>query len=218
MPGEKQQACHVDTEILFLEHALRKWVCKLLESGYLPSRTMRMTSETTLPAATGPAPVNAQDFRDGMARLGGAVHLVTSDGPRGWAGFAASAVCSVTDDPPTLLVCLRRDSSAHAAVTGNGVLCVNTLEADHQALSTLFGGKTPMDTRRAATDWSRLATGAPVLADARVAFDCRIARSVGMGTHDVLFCEVLAVAHGAAAHGGLYYTERQYRQLAPLPA
>ncbi|GHC82671.1 FMN reductase (NADH) RutF [Pseudorhodoferax aquiterrae] len=183
---------------------------------------MRMTSETTLPASCSPAPesspLNARDFRDGMARMGGAVHLVTSDGPQGWAGFAASAVCSVTDDPPTLLVCLRRDSSAHAAVTGNGVLCVNTLEADHQALSALFGGKTPMDTRRAAADWAQLATGAPVLADARVAFDCRIAHSLGMGTHDVLFCEVLAVAHGASAQGGLYYTERQYRRLAPLPA
>jgi flavin reductase len=181
-------------------------------------RAMRMTFETTLPADGSPAPVSAQDYRDGMARLGGAVHMVTTDGPQGWAGFAASAVCSVTDVPPTLLVCLRRDSSAHAAVTGNGVLCVNTLEAGHRALSQLFGGKTPMEARRAAADWARLATGAPVLADARVAFDCRITRSLGTGTHDVLFCEVLAVAHGASADGGLYYTERQYRQLAPQSA
>ena len=179
-----------------------------------------MTADPQPPVEAGlaDAPVGAQAFRDGMARLGGAVHVVTTDGAHGWAGFAASAVCSVTDDPPTLLVCLRRDSSAYAAVTGNGVLCVNTLEADHIGLSQLFGGKTPMEARRAAAQWSRLRTGAPVLADARVAFDCRIARSVGMGTHDVLFCEVLAITHGASVQGGLYYTERRYRQLATLAA
>lgn len=176
-----------------------------------------MSIETTLPADAAQGAVSASVFRDAMARLGAAVHVVTTDGPHGWAGFSASAVCSVTDHPPTLLVCLRRGSSAYAAVTGNGVLCINTLEAGHGALGRLFGGQTPMATRRAAAVWSQLATGAPVLPDARVAFDCRIARRVDVGTHDVLFCAVQAVAHGDSAHGGLYYTERQYRQLAALP-
>ncbi len=172
-------------------------------------------SELSCPAgALMPAMVDARAFRDGMARLGGAVHIVTTDGPHGWAGFAASAVCSVTDGPPTLLVCLRRDSSAYAAVAGNGVLCVNTLAAGHEALSRLFGGGTPMDERRAAAAWRRLVTGAPVLEDARVAFDCRIAQSLAMGTHEVLFCTVAAVAQGDAADGGLYYAERRYRRLA----
>ena len=44
------------------------------------------------------------DFRDGMARLAGAVNVITTDGAAGPAGFTASAVCSVTDQPPTLLV------------------------------------------------------------------------------------------------------------------
>ena len=35
-----------------------------------------------------------------MARLGAAVNVVTTDGPAGRYGFTASAVCSVTDDPP----------------------------------------------------------------------------------------------------------------------
>lgn len=48
--------------------------------------------------------VDKQDFRDAMARLGSAVNIITTDGPAGRAGFTASAVCSVTDTPPTLLV------------------------------------------------------------------------------------------------------------------
>ncbi len=153
-------------------------------------------------------------FRDAMAQLGAAVNIVATDGLHGRAGFAASAVCSVTDAPPTLLVCLQRGSSAYQAVSGNGVLCVNTLASGHEGLSQLFGGKTPMDQRFAAAQWSRLATGSPVLRDAKVAFDCRIARTVQVGTHDVLFCEVVAIELAQPGAGGLFYADRRYRQLA----
>ena len=53
-------------------------------------------------------PVEKQAYREAMARLGAAVNVVTTDGPGGRAGFTASAVCSVTDTPPTLLVCANR--------------------------------------------------------------------------------------------------------------
>lgn len=52
-----------------------------------------------------------QSFRDAMAQVGAAVNIITTDGPAGRAGFTASAVCSVTDEPPTLLVCLNRSAS-----------------------------------------------------------------------------------------------------------
>ncbi len=42
-----------------------------------------------------------QTFRDAMACVGAAVNIITTDGPAGMAGFTASAVCSVTDSPPT---------------------------------------------------------------------------------------------------------------------
>ena len=89
-------------------------------------------------------PIAQQDYRDAMASLAAAVNVVTTDGPHGRCGFTATAVCSVTDTPPTLLVCLNRSASVHAALTANATLCVNTLSGDQQVLSNLFGGKTPM--------------------------------------------------------------------------
>ncbi|WP_425270653.1 flavin reductase [Pantoea wallisii] len=103
-----------------------------------------------LPALAG---VQQQDFRNAMASLGAAVNIITTDGPAGRAGFTATAVCSVTDAPPTLLVCLNRNASVWPLFRTNGVLCVNTLAAGQEALSTLFGGKTAMDERFAAGDW-----------------------------------------------------------------
>ncbi|WP_377297528.1 flavin reductase [Rhizobium sp. SGZ-381] len=149
-------------------------------------------------------------FRDAMARLAAAVTIVTTDGPGGRAGFAATAVCSVSDNPPTLIVCLNRGSSAYAAVKANAVVCVNVLSADHIEVSRLFGGKTPVDERFAAASWSTGDTGCPRLDDALASFDCRI-RSVADGsTHDVLFCEVEAI-HSRTEGQALIYFNRDYR-------
>jgi len=89
--------------------------------------------------------VTKEAYRNGMAKLGTAVSIVTTDGPAGKAGFTASAICSVTDTPPTLLVCLNRAASVYDAVSKNGVVAVNTLAPQHQGLASLFGGKTPVD-------------------------------------------------------------------------
>ena len=155
------------------------------------------------------ATVEAAAYREAMAQFASAVHLITTDGPGGRAGFTASAVCSVSDSPPTLLVCLNRASSAYPAFAGNGVLCVNTLGADQQGVAGAFGGRTPMDERFAGFRWSASATGAPVLAGALVAFDCRIVGRTVVGTHDVLFCEVVALADPSGADA-LVYANRRY--------
>ena len=162
-------------------------------------------------ADAGP-PVTRQDYRDAMARVGAAVNIVTTDGPGGRHGFTASAVCSVTDSPPTLLVCLNKGSSVSAAFHANGVLCVNTLAAGHEDLSNLFGGRTPGAERFATAEWTISATGAPMLAGAVASFDCRIVRTVEVGTHDVLFCEVIGLAEGGASEG-LFYFSRRYHAL-----
>ncbi|WP_313375165.1 NADH-dependent FMN reductase RutF [Pantoea sp. CTOTU50773] len=156
--------------------------------------------------------VDRDAFRHAMARLGAAVNIITTDGPAGRAGFTASAVCSVTDTPPTLLVCLNRSASVWPTFRDNGYLCVNTLAAGHEDLSTLFGGKTPMDQRFAAANWHTLASGSPLLEGATVSFDCKITQVVSVGTHDVLMCEALALVRNDDSHG-LAWFDRGYHHL-----
>jgi len=158
--------------------------------------------------------VDRQGYRDAMARLGAAVSVITTTGEAGDAGFTASAVCSVTDDPPTLLVCMNRDSSLHDTFVANGVLCVNTLSAAQEPLSPLFAGFTdaPMAERFDAAAWTTMVTGAPVLSGAVVSFDCRITSVTEVGTHSVFFCEVQAIQAGPA-HEGLIYFGRSYHRI-----
>ncbi|WP_232628569.1 flavin reductase [Methylobacterium sp. Leaf118] len=161
---------------------------------------------TSDPALTAPA------YREAMTRVASAVHLVTTDGPGGRAGFTATAVCSVSDAPPTLLVCLNRSGSAYPAFRDNDGLCVNTLSAEHAPLAEAFGGGLPPGERFAAARWERLVTGAPVLPGALAAFDCRIVGRNRAGTHEVLICEVLALTRAEPADG-LLYAGRRYRVL-----
>jgi flavin reductase len=152
------------------------------------------------------------DFRDAMSKLGAAVNIVTTDGPAGRAGFAATAVCSVSDSPPTMLVCLNKSSSTHSAVTGNGVVCINVLEGAHQPLSRLFGGKTATDERFAGANWSTLVTGAPALDGALVSIDCRIRSVTDGNSHDILICEVEAIRKQDEGQA-LVYFDRRYHTL-----
>lgn len=156
-------------------------------------------------------------FRDGMARLAGAVNVITTDGPKGFAGMTATAVCSVTDQPPTLLTCINRSSYAHSIFGGNGVLCVNVLAAEQQDVAQLFADRNvTMPERLARVAHERLLTGSPALRGALVSFDCRVAQQQQLGSHDLFICEVQAVNVGEPA-AGLTYFGREYHSIG-LPA
>ena len=113
------------------------------------------------------------------------MNVVTSAGSAGRIGFTATAVCSVSDRPPTLIVCMNRDSTQNGALKKNGVLCVNTLADGQQELGPLFAGLTTKtsEERFLTAAWDKLATGAPVLHGALASFDCIIDQAIEVGTH-----------------------------------
>ena len=165
--------------------------------------------------AIGPEPIATvapAQFREAMSRLGAAVHVVTTAGAAGKAGFTATAVASVSDQPATLLVCLNRRSRATPALAENRVLCVNTLGADAEAMADLFAGRTGagMEARFATGAWATLATGAPVLTTSVVALDCRVIEVKAVGTHNVVFAGVVAIRHGKPGPA-LVYHDRAYK-------
>jgi len=156
--------------------------------------------------------VSLQMFRDTMAQLGTAVHIVTTDGPSGRAGFTASAVCSATDTPPSLLVCINRASSAYEATIGNAVVCINTLSAEQHDVSAAFSGKRSMDLRFTHGEWIDRDGRPPHLAGAIASIDCRIVNRVPVGSHDVMICEVSDIRTNVHP-GGLIYYDRKYHRI-----
>jgi flavin reductase len=158
--------------------------------------------------------VESAAFREAMSRLGAAVHVITTAGPGGKAGATATAVCSVTDAPPTLLMCLNRRSQTNPAVVENGVFCVNTLGDGGSDLADLFAGRTGVtgSARFDTGDWITLSTGSPVLASAVIAFDCRIVEVRSVGSHNVFFGAVESVRVGPSGPA-LVYHDRAYKRV-----
>lgn len=156
---------------------------------------------------------SSESFREAMSRLAGAVQIITSDGPLGRAGLAATAVCSVTDNPPTLLICLNRTGSATGPLLGNKFFNVNMLNADQLDVASAFGGKRGMDERFATGAWSVGSNGAPVLAGCPVVFECTIAETIEQGSHTVIFGRVGNVLLGGAPFSPCLYFNRSYHSL-----
>lgn len=152
-------------------------------------------------------------FRDAMAQLSAGVSIITTDGSAGRSGCTATAVCSVSDDPPTLLVCLNRTSRNNSVIRTNGRLCVNILTADQEPLARSFADSTlSMDERFAQASWRQDLPQSPALVDAAAALDCDIVATEEVATHSVFFCRIRHIEM-AGAKSGLAYFDRAFHPL-----
>ena len=160
--------------------------------------------------------IEATDFRNAMSLLTTAVNVITTASKAGMHGFTASAVCSVTDTPPMLLVCMNQSSRSHAHFVENKVLAVNVLSTQHEQLSNAFASsKFSSEERFNLGEWSALETGSPILQDALVSFDCEIQDIQQVGTHSIFMCRVLQVQQSDQEES-LVYFNRAYHQVGQL--
>lgn len=160
-------------------------------------------------------PVDGQQFRLGMRTLAGAVNIITSTHAGHRYGMTATAVCSATAEPPTVLVCINKLAVTHDAIAKAKAFCVNVLRAEDWQLSTIFSGAQTGETRFKNGNWTRLATGSPALVDALVSFDCRVVKKLVHGTHSIFLGEVEQILIGQKGKP-LLYSDGQYAKLASL--
>lgn len=154
-----------------------------------------------------------REFRAAMANLSAAVSVITTDGPLGRAGMTVSAVCAVTDAPPTMLVCVNRSTRSHDVLLANGRICVNVLGTGHEALATRFAGAAPPAERFTEGAWELDTDGVPVLRGALASVVGRIVADRAQGSHSVLFVEIDKVTTEEDG-GALVYFQRRFHHLA----
>ena len=172
-----------------------------------------------LPQAARDDGVSSREFRDCIARLPSGVRIVTTAGEAGSSGFTATAVASVSDDPPMVLVCLNRKSPQNPIIRQNACFAVNLLPRYAVELANIFAGRTGLHfgERFAHGAWSTLATGSPVLQDAVMTLDCRVTEFHEMGTHTVFYGLVKAATSQPVDPNGarevLVYHDRHYSEV-----
>lgn len=149
-------------------------------------------------------------FRDAMASLPAAVNIVTSAGEAGQCGITATAVCSVTDTPPTLLVCINRKSAMNAVFERNGRLCVNVLNHEQEQMARHFAGMTEMEMaqRFMLEGWHQGELGQPVLRHALASLEGDIDQISAVGTHQIYLLTIRHIVVAQDGHGLIYFRRR----------
>ncbi|MOA14092.1 4-hydroxyphenylacetate 3-monooxygenase reductase component [compost metagenome] len=161
--------------------------------------------------------VSADDHRVGMRNLAAAVTIITARDGDTHLGLTATAVCSVTAEPPRLVVFVNKKVAASEAILNSGALCVNVLSGEQEHEAKVFAGMVEGvhgEARFAHGQWHDLASGVPVLDGAVANFDCRVVKVFDESTHHAFLCEVLAT-RGQPGGEPLLYLNGAFRRLAP---
>jgi flavin reductase (DIM6/NTAB) family NADH-FMN oxidoreductase RutF/DNA-binding GntR family transcriptional regulator len=156
-----------------------------------------------------PIAPSAADFRDVIGRFATGVTIITAVADGADFGATASAVASLSLEPPMVVVCLNRQSATARASRASGGFAVNILGEDHADLAVRFANRTADKFANVVVMRGR--GGEPLLADALATLECRITEEVEGGTHWVF----LALVEHAVARGGapLAYFRGQYGRL-----
>ncbi len=158
--------------------------------------------------------VQSSDYRDAMARYAGHVQLVTTEYEGVRRGVTVTAACSVSDEPPIVLVCLNKSNPNNRIFLDSGRFALNTLAVQHQAMAAASAGfdQKDADERFAMGEWDTISTGSPTLSDAMAVFDCNLMEHKELATHMVLFGSVAGLRIGNV-QSSLLFMDREWRSL-----
>jgi flavin reductase (DIM6/NTAB) family NADH-FMN oxidoreductase RutF len=137
-----------------------------------------------------PADDLRSQFRAAMRRHPAAVTIVTAADDRRHHGMTATAVTSLSLEPPSLLVCVNRTTLLHDILLSARRFCVNLLGSGQAHLSGAFSGAVPPLERFELGAWQRTEEGLDFLADAQANLFCRRVAVFPYGTHAIFIGEV----------------------------
>jgi flavin reductase (DIM6/NTAB) family NADH-FMN oxidoreductase RutF len=153
-------------------------------------------------------------FKQGMRALTGGVTVIGAYGPDGAPmAMTATAVTSLTAEPPSLLICVNRSASIAPALVLHARFSVNVLAADQVDIAKAFGGQ--LDVRGTARfsygNWRRVDdTEVPLLIGSRVSFECEVSHVHEWATHHIVIGSVLDVHFSRVTSQSLAYTDGKY--------
>ena len=139
--------------------------------------------------ARDPMAESADRFRDALAHLVGGVTIVTSRGIRGEPhGLTATAVASVSLEPPLVMACVGKSSHTHGAIEASGVFAVNFLARSGQEMATRFSRSGEDKYEDVEVRYG--VTGAPLLPHTMAYCDCTVVEVVPAGDHTLFIGRV----------------------------
>jgi flavin reductase (DIM6/NTAB) family NADH-FMN oxidoreductase RutF len=164
------------------------------------------------PPISGDSSFGPETFRNIMRHFAGAVCVVSTSGPAGKHGLAATAVCSVCAEPPTILAIVNRGSRTHPHIRQNGTFTVNILSEQQADIAKLMSSKS--DDQFAQVPHKDTDEGAILIEDTLGQFHCRVVADHDVGTHTIFIGSILSGNVGDGAP--LIYYDASFGALRPL--
>ncbi len=128
--------------------------------------------------------VGPEEFRRTLGWLAGGVTVISSIDDAGRpVGLTATAVCSVSLEPPLVMACVSRGSTTHAAIVASSRFALNILPASARALADRFA--TGAADKFAGVDWTAGSSGCPLLQGATAVCECSLEESIAAGDHTI---------------------------------
>lgn len=155
-----------------------------------------------------------QDFRDAMSRFPGAVTAITTCDNDAPVGLIATAVCSLSAEPPSLVACVNRSSSTHDIILRAGFFAVNVLSGELADVLEKFSSRRGAERFEGVT-WTAGVTGAPLLTGAHLAFDCEVDKVHDGYSHSIIVGKVRAIERHSSldAHALLWQGRSLHRAI-----
>lgn len=173
--------------------------------------TMLAPDHVSLDTLTQPRSVEAADFRQALSRLAAGVSIVTTvdrDGHK--LGLTATAISSVSLDPPLVLACIDNRSRTIEAIEDGAQFIIHFLAEEQEALARQFASRS--DDKFAGVDYEWSAGGAPRLTGALASVECVTYAWYPGGDHTILVGRVVDVQLSDADAGPLLYFRGQFLQ------
>lgn len=134
-------------------------------------------------------PITSDEFRAALGRFASGVTVVTTKDKTGrMHGITVSSFCSVSLNPPLILVCIDKQTGSHRAFGEIETFVVNILREDQQHYSDLFASQ--LSDKFDETEYTETADGTPILKDALVNMECRLVNSHDNGDHTIFVGEI----------------------------
>ena len=177
-----------------------------------------MRDDEPIDAANAPVAANSLEsrpFLDAMRRFATTVSILTCAHGGSRFGMSATAITSLSVDPPSLLVCINKSAATHRVMSRGGRFCVNVLRSTHAGLSQAFSGRLKGEDRFNSGSWGQTEDGLPFLSDAQANLFCEIVRVVDYGTHTIFIARVFS-ANTRRDVDPLLYQDGKYAIALPL--
>jgi flavin reductase (DIM6/NTAB) family NADH-FMN oxidoreductase RutF/nitroreductase len=155
--------------------------------------------------------VSGEIFKSLMRNVASSVAVITTNQAGRQHGMTATAICSVSAEPATILIVVNRSTRSHPILSATRTFTVNILAEHQHDISGRFSSK--QEDPFAGIEYRAGSNGNPIIEGVAAYIECAVVSDVDVGTHTIFIGQVVGGDVSRALP--LVYHEGEYKSLSP---